>query len=194
MSSLRIVAVVVAAGYLAGCADLSSDGPSLSKKQSSEGPLRVGQRIPDAAEAAVIGPLTGRVVAGSVAFARLVRCDDPDIVFKDEEGTGADRMMTPELRAKLRKLSVLVSRKWPALRLRVTEAWDGQHEHGANSVHYEGRAADITTSDMDPEKLGRLAGLAIHAGFDWVFYEDGSHVHVSVAHSDHSGAPNSAAR
>ena len=137
--------------------------------------------MPDAAEASAIGPLEGRVRPGTVAFAGLVRCDDPDIVFKDEEHTGADRMMTRALRDKLRKLSPRVSREWPNLKLRVTEAWDERREHGENSVHYEGRAADITTSDVDAAKLGRLGRLAVLSGLDWVFYEDASHVHVSVA-------------
>jgi len=176
----RLVTFLLAAALTFGCSEGFSDRFSLSRVDSSERPFRLGERIPDGSEAAAIGAITERIARGSGDFGHLVRCDDPDVVFKDEEGTGADRMMTPRLRAKLRRLSPLVRRTWPDVRLRVTEAWDERHEHGANSVHYEGRAADITTSDVDPVKLGRLARLAVEAGFDWVFYEDASHVHVSV--------------
>jgi len=89
-------------------------------------------------------------------------------------------MMTARLRRDLLQLSKLVAQTWPKLELRVTEAWDDRREHGPGSVHYEGRAADITTSDQDPGKLGTLAALAVRAGFDWVFYENVVHVHVSV--------------
>jgi hypothetical protein len=136
--------------------------------------------VPDTSEAAATGALAERVVRGSPAFAELVRCDDPDIVFKDEEHTGADRMMTPRLRFLLLRLSRAIMKEWPDVRLRVTEAWDERGEHGPNSIHYEGRAADVTTSDTEPEKLGRLARLAVQSGFDWVFFENASHVHVSV--------------
>jgi hypothetical protein len=181
MSPLRCLVTAVLAGAMTvGCAEGFSDRFSLSKSDGSDRPFRLGERVPDGSEAAAIGAITERIARGSDDFAHLVRCDDADVVFKDEEGTGADRMMTPRLRSRLRRLAPLVRRAWPEVRLRVTEAWDERHEHGANSVHYEGRAADITTSDVDPAKLGRLARLAVEAGFDWVFYEDASHVHVSV--------------
>ena len=102
------------------------------------------------------------------------------IVYKDEEGTGADRLMSARLRQKLHVLAAKVEREWPEVRLRVTEAWDENGEHGSKSDHYEGRAADLTTSDRDTGKLGRVAGLAIESGFDWVYFENASHVHVSV--------------
>jgi hypothetical protein len=127
----------------------------------------------------VVGSLERRIVRGSRDFRLLVRNDATQIVFKDEEGTGADRMMAPRLRARLGDLSRLVAREWPGVELRVTEAWDENREHGATSVHYEGRAVDFTTSDLEPERLGRLAGLALEAGFDWV-YRERTHVHASV--------------
>lgn len=180
MSPRRSLVLLVGATLAFGCTDHLPGGFSLSKQDTSDRPFRLGERVPEGSEAAAIGAITERITRGSSDFTHLVRCDDADVVFKDEEGTGADRMMTPRLRARLRRLAPLVRREWPELRLRVTEAWDERREHGANSVHYEGRAADITTSDVDPTKLARLARLAVEAGLDWVFYEDTSHVHVSV--------------
>lgn len=155
-----------------------TDGESLVKVNRAR--LAVGQRVPNDVEASVVGVADEPVKRGSTAFGRLVSCRDCPFVFKDEERNESDRLMTPRLRRDLLQLSKLVSQTWPKLELRVTEAWDDRREHGPASVHYEGRAADITTSDQDPQKLGRLAALAVRAGFDWVFYEDATHVHVSV--------------
>lgn len=140
----------------------------------------LGTHVPDGPEAEVVGRITGRVRRGTAPFQRLVRYDASDVVFKDEEGTGADRLMTPRLRDALSALARAVEREWPGISVRVTEAWDENGEHGDNSIHYEGRALDLTTSDQNKARLGRLAGLAVAAGFDWVAREE-THVHASVS-------------
>jgi hypothetical protein len=142
--------------------------------------FHLGQRVPNQSAGATVGAIHGRVHRGSPEFKALVKNTNPDIMFKDEEDTGADRLMTPRLKDCLDELATLVKAEWPGKRLRVTEAWDEDFPHNAHSLHFEGRAADMTVSDKDSAKLGRLARLAVHAGFDWVFFEDKSHIHGSV--------------
>jgi hypothetical protein len=142
--------------------------------------LTIGQMVPAQSENSVVGAITKVVSRNDPEFAALVSNTNADIVFKDEEGTGADRMMTPRLKTKLDALATSVMSEWSGSKLRVTEAWDENMEHGANSTHYEGRAADLTTDPVDASKLGRLGRLAVDAGLDWVFYENAQHIHVSV--------------
>ena len=164
-----------------GCEEASAPAPTLRKDRLADKQfVPRGRYWPELPEIARVGAISGPVERGTVPFHRLVRCDAENIVFKDEEGTGADRLMTPRLKERLEILASLVAREWPGVRLRVTEAWDEDEEHSPRSVHYEGRAADLTTSDMDGNRLGRLAGLALAAGFEWVAHES-THVHASVS-------------
>jgi hypothetical protein len=142
--------------------------------------LPIKTKVPNQSEAATVGRIRKRILRGTPEFTALVRNTNADIVFKDEERTGADLLMSPRLKVKLDDLAARVRQEWPGVKLRVTEAWDENVEHHLASAHYEGRAADLTTSDIDQAKLGRLAALAVDAGLDWVFYENKFHVHVSV--------------
>lgn len=161
---------------LAGCEGLTP-APPLSKRARE---LSVGDQIPAVTEREAIGKVEAPVTRRGATFRSLRESRSRHIVFKDEEATGADRMMTPRLDEKLERLGRSVRDEWSGVRLRVTEAWDEDAEHGPLSAHYEGRAADLTTSDLDPTKLGRLAYLAVEAGFDWVYFESSTHVHASV--------------
>jgi hypothetical protein len=143
--------------------------------------LKLGEKVPYKSESDASGPIIKKIIRTDPEFHTLVKNENTKIVFKDEEGTGADRMMSSRLRDKLDALANLVAAEWAGVKLRVTEAWDEDNEHAGNSLHYEGRAADLTTQPADNNKFGRLGRLAVNAGFDWVWYENSAHIHASVA-------------
>lgn len=129
-------------------------------------------------------------------------------IFKNEETLGLwhrnavagqsyvdeDFLMDPNAAAALQLLETLVAHEWidpytgePAVQIRVTEAYDSLIEHSKVSSHYHGRALDLTFSPVPPpgavprrQYYGRLARLAVCAGFDYVLFEDNFHVHASV--------------
>lgn len=142
-------------------------------------------------ESGAVGRMACQIKRDSCAFNRLVGKIDPSIIFKREE-TGPygveDLLVHPAMVQPLTRLNQLVQAEWGgAVQLRVTDAYDSLLSHDPPeslpadrySLHYEGRAADLTTWPIDTSLYPRLCALAVCAGFDWVHNEE-THCHASI--------------
>lgn len=135
---------------------------------------------------AASGQYIARVRRGSEAYKALELNFNPDIVFKvDEKSDSDERRMTKNCFEKLNKLAEDVKRTWGSkgVKLRVINAFDlddVKKRHGEKSLHHEGRAVDLTTSDRDKSKYPILGRMAYTAGFNYVFYASKSYIHASV--------------
>ena len=137
------------------------------------------------------GLMTCRIERDTCAYDLMVGLLDPTIIYKQEEEfpfSTEDILMHPAVVQPLSRLSQLVLAEWDGqIALRVTDAYDSLLEHDLNqtdltrkySLHFEGRAVDLTLWPVDQSRYGRLCALALCAGFDWVDNE-GTHCHASL--------------
>ncbi|XP_067023578.1 protocadherin Fat 4-like isoform X2 [Acropora muricata] len=140
--------------------------------------LSLGQRYPDAAEIATCGNIRDIIRRNSARFRKiLVRNTNNEIDFANDDC----RRMTARAKSKIDVLASRVRGRWSNVRLRVILGWTDQTPVDTQKLlHYEGRALRLQTSDRDSSKLRTLAGLAVEAGFDWVYYASSSYIHASV--------------
>ena len=116
---------------------------------------------------------------------------NPAIVFKREEKpeyADEDIFVHPAMLKPLDNLVKLVEQEWGGqVQLRITDAYDSLLEHDLDqddpdrkaSLHFEGRAVDLTTWPIDLNLYPRLCVLAHCAGFDWV-HNEGDHCHAAI--------------
>lgn len=114
----------------------------------------------------------------------LIRIDDDRVWWQSDNDVGAtedDHIIHISVETPLRRLIELVHKCGG--KLKVHDAYSLKSIHAPLSLHKEGRAIDVTCEGLSLEKLAKLCWVA---GFDWVFYEQGTgksgaHIHCSVA-------------
>lgn len=136
-------------------------------------------------------PMLCHLDRNSCGYHQLVGMVDPTIIYKREESPPYDTediLTHPAMILPLSRLNQLVQAEWGGTyQLRISDAYDSLLEHDPPeskpatrySLHYEGRAIDLTLWPVDQPHYGRLCALAHCAGFDWVLNE-GTHCHASV--------------
>lgn len=141
--------------------------------------MKVGEKWPGEVESTYSGPSV--MSESGNGLDDCVKMSGPELpVFKFEEGNFTDVKATAKLCKAILELNSRVIKEWGnGVVLRITEAYDQDSEHATYSLHNEGRAVDVTTSDRDNNKLGKLAYFATKSGFNWVYYEN-DHIHASV--------------
>ena len=75
---------------------LSCGSRNTLDKRGPRKPLMLSQNVPDTPEDSqqASGPSKGKITRNSPEFEKLEPCYNNAIIFKDEEGTGADRLMS----------------------------------------------------------------------------------------------------
>lgn len=142
-------------------------------------------------ETGAAGPMLCRIERNTCAYYQMVGNLNDDVIFKREEEPPFDEediLMHPAMLLPLYHLNELVKQEWGgAYQLRVTDAYDSLLEHDLNqadptrkySLHFEGRAIDLTLWPIARDHYSRLCALAHCAGFDWV-HNEGTHCHAAL--------------
>ncbi len=174
--------------------------------------LKAGSRYPDIRETYAVKVSSVEIYKrDSYEFNTfLIKYPYDNISFKNEEGwtsvynrnpeiwinplidDDSDYYMTPLLAEKVNELQNKLENMSQRFIIRITDAYDYNLEHKRSyyrSLHYTGRAADITIYDTyrcmtRVDLLPLLYMMCKEVGFDFILYHKGSHIHASVTPED----------